>query len=135
MALPEPPRQGSYGFLYFPPYRVQGYSIAGEETFVEVPELDVCFDIGRAPRAMLTSNYVALSHGHMDHAAGMAYYFSQRVFQGMGTGTLMCHAALAEPIRRLMESWISVENQRTPHKIIGMAPDTPSGEGEIKKHV
>lgn len=132
MALPEPPRQGSFGYLYFPPYRVQGYSVAGEETFVHVPELDICFDMGRAPRAMLTSNFVALSHGHMDHSAGIAYYFSQRVFQGMGEGTLLCPIAMAEPIRRLMEAWVGIEQQRTPHKIIGMRPDD---EIEIKKHL
>jgi len=131
MALPEPPRSSSYGFLYFPPHRVQGYSIAGEETFVQIPELDVCFDMGRAPRLMLTSNFVALTHGHMDHSAGISYYFSQRVFQGMGTGTLICPEALAGPVRRMMEAWVPIETQRTPHKIIGLAPD---GEIEIKKH-
>src|SRR5690606_8497462 len=79
----EPPRRPQLGFLYAPPYRIQGISIAGEETVVHIPELDLCFDIGLAPRAVLPSKYVALSHGHMDHVAGIAYYFSQRNFQGM----------------------------------------------------
>jgi len=128
----EPPRTPATGFLYFPPFRIQGYSIAGEETVVQVPELDLCFDIGRCPRLALASNYVALSHGHMDHAAGLAYYFSQRHFQGMGTGTVLCHPALEDPIRRLMNAWIDIEAQRTPYKIITMAPGTPSEELEIK---
>ena len=55
-----------------------GYSVAGEETVVQVPEMDVCFDIGRAPYFALTSNIICLSHGHMDHMAGVAYYLSQR---------------------------------------------------------
>lgn len=131
----EPARQSSYGFLYLPPYRVQGFSIAGEETFVQIPELDVCFDIGRAPRLALTSNFVALSHGHMDHAAGIAYYYSQRHFQGMGTGTILCHPTLADPIRRLMTAWIDIEAQRTPHHVVAMEPGTPSGEVEIKNHI
>jgi len=63
----QPPRRPQLGFLYLPPYRVQGVSIAGEATAVQVPELDIGFDIGECPRAMLTSNLVALSHGHMDH--------------------------------------------------------------------
>lgn len=128
----EPQRQTGYGFLYFPPYRVQGWSIAGEESFVQVPEVDVCFDVGRAPRLMLTSNYVALTHGHMDHSAGLAYYFSQRVFQGMGPGTVLCHPALAEPLRKLMEAWVAVEAQRTPHKIIALQPGE---EFEVKNHI
>jgi ribonuclease Z len=114
---------------------VQGFSIAGEETFVQVPELDVVFDIGRAPRLALSSSYVALSHGHMDHTAGLSYYFSQRVFQGMGTGTVLCHPSLAEPIRKLMTAWIDIEAQRTPFKVVPMAPGTDSEEFEIKNNI
>lgn len=131
----QPPRIPPYGFLYLPPYRVQGYSIAGEETFVQVPELDVCFDIGRAPRLALSSNFVALSHGHMDHSAGLVYYFSQRHFQGMGTGTVLCHPSLVEPIKRLMSAWVEIEAQRTPYRVYGMEPGTDSGEFELKKHI
>ena len=53
-------------------YHVIGYSVAGEETVCQIPELDVCFDIGRAPYFCLTSNIVCLTHGHMDHLAGLA---------------------------------------------------------------
>lgn len=129
----EPPRTPNPGFLYFPPLRIQGYSIAGEETVVQVPELDVCFDIGRCPRFALTSAYVALTHGHMDHAAGLAYYFSQRHFQGMGIGTVLCSPPLAEAIRRMMEAWVGIEAQRTPFKVIPMNPADETGEFQIKK--
>lgn len=131
----EPPRQPQYGFLYFPPYRIQGYSIAGEESFVQVPELDVCFDIGRAPRLALPSNYIALTHGHMDHTAGLAYYFSQRVFQGMGPGTILCCPSLATAIEKMMQSWVDVEAQRTQYNVVAMQPGTPTDEYEIKNNL
>ncbi len=131
----EPPRQPQLGFLYIPPLRVQGYSIAGEETAVQIPEMDVCFDIGRCPRIALASNYIGLTHGHMDHAAGLAYYFSQRHFQGMGTGTVLCHPEMEKPIHRLMEAWVDIEAQRTPYKVIPMAPGTDSAELEVKNNM
>lgn len=119
----EPPRRPQLGFLYFPPYRVQGLSIAGEESVVQVPEMDLCFDIGRCPRAALASNFVALTHGHMDHSAGLAYYFSQRNFQGMGMGTLICHQKIEQAIHNIMRAWVDLEAQRTPYRVVGLEPD------------
>lgn len=118
-----PPRQPTTGFLYLPPYRVQGWSIAGEESVVQVPELDVCFDIGRCPRFALTSNYVALTHGHMDHSAGLAYYYSQRHFQGMATGTVICPRPIEQAITNVMRAWVELEAQKTPFLVTGMDPE------------
>lgn len=128
----QPPRRPQLGFLYVPPYRVQGLSIAGEETVVHIPELDLCFDLGLCPRAMLPSKFVALSHGHMDHAAGLAYYFSQRYFQGMGAGTVVCHPAIERAIHNVMTAWIDLEAQKTPYNVIPLQPDE---EVEVKNHI
>lgn len=119
----DPPRRPQLGFLYLPPFRVQGISIAGEESVVQIPELDTCFDIGRCPRAALSSPYVALTHGHMDHSAGLAYYFSQRYFQGMGVGTVICHPRLEKPIHNLMRAWIDIESQKTPFNVVALEPE------------
>ncbi len=118
-----PPRSGQVGFLYVPPFRVQGISVAGEQTVVQVPELDVAFDIGMCPRIALSSPYVALSHGHMDHVGGLPYYFSQRMFQKMGVGRCVCHPSLAGPLKAMMKSWVDLEGQRTPYEIIPLEPD------------
>jgi len=128
----EPPRTPQLGFLYLPPYRVQGFSVAGEQTAVQIPELDICFDIGLCPRPALASPFVALTHGHMDHAAGLAYYFSQRQFQGMGVGTIICHRDLEKPIHNVMTAWVDLECQRTPYKVV---PLDPEGEVQIKNNV
>lgn len=99
-----------------------GYSVAGEETVVQIPELDVCFDIGRAPYFALTSNIICISHGHMDHMAGLAYYLSQRHFQGMKPGTILVPAELERPIDSMLRCWRDVERQGTPYKLIAMEP-------------
>jgi len=97
-----------------------GYSVAGEESVVQVPELNVCFDIGRCPHFALTSDYVCISHGHMDHLAGLPYYLSQRYFQGMKPGTVLLPAELEQPVDRLLRCWRDVERQGTPFKLVPM---------------
>lgn len=126
-----PPREGGLGFLFLPPFRVQGTSVAGESTCVQVPELDVCFDMGQCPRPMLSSKVVAISHGHMDHVGGLAYYCSQRVFQGMGPGTILCSKAIGPAIRRMMEGYVGLEEQVTPYNLIEMEPGQ---EYEVKNN-
>lgn len=102
--------------------KLQGYSVAGEETVIAVPELNVCFDIGRAPREAIPIDNVCLSHGHMDHAAGVAYYFSQRRFLGLRPGRLIVHRGLAPHIRRILDAWATIERQAASADIIGVDP-------------
>ncbi|MEO1007629.1 MAG: MBL fold metallo-hydrolase [Planctomycetota bacterium] len=118
-----PPRDPSLGFIYAPPFRIQGVSIAGEATAIQIPELDVCFDMGACPRAMLASPICALSHGHMDHIGGLAYYLSQRQFQGMGTGTVVCDARIEHDLRSMLEGYVALERQRTPYEIVPLEAD------------
>ena len=97
-----------------------GYSVAGEESVILAPELDVAFDIGKCPREALTVNHVLLSHGHMDHAAGLAYYFAQRDFQGNEGGMALVPKGLVGPLERLMTAWGAVEGHIPPYKFVGM---------------
>jgi len=99
-----------------------GYSLAGEESVVGVPELNVCFDIGRGPSEILNIDHVLLTHGHMDHAAGIAYYFSQRNFLDNPGGTLVVPKPLVAPIHQLMDAWSQIEGHRTPYEVVGLEP-------------
>jgi ribonuclease Z len=108
---------------------ILGYSVAGEETVVAVPLLDVAFDVGRAPQQIIPINHVLLTHGHMDHSAGIAYYLSQRNFCGLKAGTVLCPANLADVIDALLANWEKLDGQRIPANIV---PMKPGDEYEIK---
>lgn len=101
---------------------IAGFSLAGEETVIVVPEFNVCFDVGRAPREVIAIDNICLSHGHMDHAAGIAYYFSQRTFVGVGPGRVIVHRSLAGPLQQLMGLWADIERHPSPGQILGVEP-------------
>jgi len=99
-----------------------GYSVAGEETVVAMPQLDVCFDVGKAPDQIIPINNVLLTHGHMDHAAGLAYYLSQRNFCGISAGTILAPDNLLPPMRQIIDAWSKLDGNRIPAKLVGVKP-------------
>lgn len=109
-----------YAKLALGQYSLVGYSMAGEESVVQVPELNVCFDVGRAPQFCLKSDVMCLTHGHMDHLAGVAYYLSQKQFQGMTGGTLLVPAEIEQSVLRLLAVWREIERQQTPFTMVPM---------------
>ena len=108
--------------LKFGQTTVIGYSVGGEETVIQIPELNVCFDTGRCPQFALTSDLMCVSHAHMDHIAGLGYYISQRHFQGMKPATILLPRPMERPVENLIRAWQEVERQQVPYKLVPMSP-------------
>ncbi len=111
---------------------IYGYSVAGEETVIGIPQLDVCFDIGKSPDQMIPINHILLTHGHMDHAAGIAYHLSHRKFCGQSDGIVLTPPSTVEPIRQILDAWGRLDGSRIPAKLV---PARPGDEYRLKPNL
>jgi ribonuclease Z len=57
---------------------IEGVSIAGRESFYKLPGFRTLLEFGRAPEDTVSYATVCLTHGHLDHAAGLAHHASRR---------------------------------------------------------
>lgn len=57
---------------------IEGVSIAGRESFYKLPGFHTLLEFGRAPEDTVSYSTVCLTHGHLDHAAGLAHHASRR---------------------------------------------------------
>ena len=83
------------GFIYAPPWRIQGISVGGEQTVIQVPEFGLNFDIGLCPRVAVAAPFTALtrrSHGPWLRR----YWFSQRGFV-IADGDVFCPPGWLHP--------------------------------------
>jgi len=83
-----------------------GFSISGLATYIQVPELGVCFDMGECPLSSLSIDHVFLTHAHGDHSRCLPRHWQLRRMVGN-----MKPAAyyLPEAIRAGCEGWIRAE--------------------------
>jgi len=59
-------------------WSLQGFSISGLSTYFQIPELDLCIDMGECPMSALRLNHVLLTHSHGDHSRCLMRHNSLR---------------------------------------------------------
>jgi ribonuclease Z len=59
-------------------WNLRGFSISGLSTYFQIPELDLCVDMGECPMSALSLNHVFLTHSHGDHSRCLMRHNSLR---------------------------------------------------------
>jgi ribonuclease Z len=103
---------------------IEGVSIAGHESFYKLPAFRCLLEFGRAPDDVLGYATVCLTHGHLDHAAGLAHHASRRRLTGLPPARVF---APEEAVPDL-EAWLAI-SQRLENVDYG-AHVTPAIPGE-----
>lgn len=101
---------------------LRGVSVAGRETWFHFPTLGFAFDLGRSPWELVSVPHVFLSHAHLDHGGGLAYWFSQRRLLRLEGGTVHTHPAAVEAWRKIVAFHAELEDVRYDARVEAMAP-------------
>lgn len=62
---------------------ISGFSISGLATYIQIPELDFCIDMGECPLSAIPLDHVFLTHAHGDHARCLMRHHSLRKMMGV----------------------------------------------------
>jgi ribonuclease Z len=101
---------------------VRGISIGGVETCIQLPGLDLCFDIGRAPRSAVYRSRVAFTHAHLDHMGGIAMHMATRALTALEPPTYLVPAANLPALQDLLKAWRRLDRSRLPCTLVPMEP-------------
>ncbi|MCA1581735.1 MAG: hypothetical protein LC796_10180 [Acidobacteria bacterium] len=91
---------------------IDGVSIAGHESFFKLPGFRTLLEFGRAPDDTLAYGTVCLTHGHLDHAAGLAHHASRRTLTGLGPARVFAPAEAIPDLRLWVEACERLESVR-----------------------
>ncbi|HEY6065998.1 MAG TPA: MBL fold metallo-hydrolase [Thermoanaerobaculia bacterium] len=103
---------------------IEGVSIAGHESFYKIPAFRCLLEFGRAPDDVVGYATVCLTHGHLDHAAGLAHHASRRRLTGLPPARVFAPEEAAPDL----EAWLAI-SQRLENVDYG-AHVTPAVPGE-----
>jgi ribonuclease Z len=105
--------------------RVRGCSTAGRETWFHFPTLRLAFDLGRGPTELVPVANLFVSHAHLDHAAGLAWWCSQRRLRRMPGGVARTHPDAAPLWRAVLTLNERLEGVRYDARVEAMASGVP----------
>ncbi|MCF0222710.1 MAG: hypothetical protein HUK20_00430 [Fibrobacter sp.] len=85
---------------------VCGFSISGLATYLQLPELDFCIDMGECPLSATSINHVFLTHAHGDHGRCLMRHHSLRKMMGVERDSVYY---LPENLVQRAKDWIRSE--------------------------
>jgi ribonuclease Z len=101
-----------------------GRSSAGHESYYRVPSFRASLEAGRGPDALVALPFLLVTHAHLDHAAGIATYASQRTLLNLDEGSVALPAGVAEEFSEILERHRRLEGVTGPYRarIIPVVP-------------
>jgi ribonuclease Z len=109
---------------------VEGFSIAGIETAIELPEFGVVLDLGRCADRTFRHARVLLSHGHVDHCAGVLQHSARRELNGLPAASYVARSGDVGALTALFAAGRELAGGGLPATV---TPLDPGGVLELRR--
>ncbi|QDK45958.1 MBL fold metallo-hydrolase [Bdellovibrio sp. ZAP7] len=104
-------------------YKFHGLSLSGIRTAIAMPELSLSFDVAQGFPYLLNLKKFFISHGHLDHAAGIPYIISQKAMTSQNAAQFYMPGSLVEPMTNIMREWEKIEGHQYKFEFIPVKAD------------
>ncbi len=102
--------------------RIEGTSVAGEETWFRIFPPGLAFDVGRGAPQLAGARDFFISHGHLDHALGIPFVLSHRGLRPSMGSRVFCPRELAPAMAALIAAAEAMEGVTFDHELHGLEP-------------
>jgi ribonuclease Z len=103
---------------------LRGISLSGIRTAISMPELSLSFDVAQGYPFLLNLKQYFISHGHLDHAAGIPYIISQKAMTRQEAPKFYMPPSLVEPMDRIMKTWQEIEKHEYKYEFHPVEADS-----------
>lgn len=101
---------------------LEGVSLAGIKTCITLPQYSLAFDIANGLYQAFNMSTFLISHGHMDHAAGIPYIIAQKTMSSHRPPRFIMPESLVAPMEEIMRQWTLIEGHKYSYEFLGAKP-------------
>lgn len=102
---------------------LRGVSLSGIRTAITLPELSLSFDVAQGYPFLLNLKQYFISHGHLDHSAGIPYIISQKAMTHQEAPKFYMPPSLVDPMDRIMKIWQEIEKHEYKYEFHAIKAD------------